>query len=87
MTMKTEAISTFKKIAAPLLATLGKEKDPILLTEHGRPAAYLLGVKTFETMQRRMKILEGIACGEQAIREGRVVSHAQAKKRMKRWLA
>lgn len=37
-------------------------------------------------MQERMTVLEGIARGEQAVAEGRVVSHAQAKKRLARWL-
>jgi predicted transcriptional regulator len=37
-------------------------------------------------MEQRMAILEGIARGEQAVAEGRVVSHAQAKKRLARWL-
>lgn len=33
-----------------------------------------------------MQILEGIARGEKAIHEGRVLSHEQAKKRMKRYI-
>jgi predicted transcriptional regulator len=37
-------------------------------------------------MQQRMAILEGIARGEQAVAEGRVATHAQAKKRLARWL-
>ena len=48
--------------------------------------AYLLDVETFQLMQQRMAILEGIARGEQAVAEGRVATHAQAKKRLSRWL-
>ncbi len=33
-----------------------------------------------------MAMLEGIARGEMAVAEGRVVSHAEAKTRMARWL-
>jgi hypothetical protein len=36
-------------------------------------------------MEHRMAVLEGIARGEQAI-AGRVASHAQAEKRLARWL-
>jgi predicted transcriptional regulator len=37
--------------------------------------------------QRRLRaLLEGIARGERAIDEGRVVSNAKARKRMARWL-
>ena len=38
------------------------------------------------TVSRRLAALEGIARGERAIEEGRVVSHTQARKRMARWL-
>lgn len=57
-----------------------------LVTQHGKPAAYLMGVEAFDTLARRVTILEGIARGERAIEEGRVVTHAEAKKRMARWL-
>jgi predicted transcriptional regulator len=46
----------------------------------------LADVKTYETLQRRMSLLEGIARGEKVVEEGRTLPHAQAKKRMKRWL-
>ena len=64
-----------------------KLKSPMLLTENGRPAAYLMDVNTHENLQKRMLLLEGIARGEKAIRDGRTVSHSEAKRRMKRWLA
>jgi|GEM_PF-2349084 hypothetical protein len=37
-------------------------------------------------MVERMKILEGIAKGEQAIREGRTMDMSQAKEKMSKWL-
>jgi predicted transcriptional regulator len=33
-----------------------------------------------------MNLLEGIARGEKAIEDGRTVSHAEARRRMGRWL-
>jgi len=84
--MKTELVTTLKRQATRILSRLDEEKDPILITEHGRPAAYLVDVQTFERLQDRMRILEGIARGEKAIQEGRSCSHEQAIKRMKRWL-
>ena len=50
------------------------------------PSAYLVDVATFEALQRRMGLLEGIARGERAVEDGRVVSHTQARSRMARWL-
>jgi len=57
-----------------------------MITEHGKPVAYLIDVESFEANQKRMKLLEGLARGEKAFSEGRVRSHAQAKKKMSRWL-
>ena len=40
-----------------------------------------------ETVERRQSLLEGLARGERAYREGRVLTHAQAKQLLARWLA
>ena len=84
--MKTELVTTLKRQATRVLADLHDSREPILITEHGRPSAYLVDVDSFELMQNRMQILEGIARGERAILEGRVCSQVEAKQRMKKWL-
>ena len=84
--MKTELVTTLKRRATEIIAQLQEARDPILITQHGRPAAYLVDVGTYEEMNRRLSVLEGIALGEQAIRDGRVVSHSEAKKRLRKWL-
>ena len=58
-----------------------------LITRVKRHATELLNqLKKDETLQRRMTMLEGIARGEKAIEEGRVVTHEQAKRPMAEWL-
>ena len=84
--MRTELVTTLKRQATELLDDIEREKEPILITQHGKPSAYLVDVETYELQQRRMAILEGIARGEMAVAEGRVVSHRVAKSRMGRWL-
>jgi len=84
--MKTHLVTTLKRNATKILAELEKDRTPVLITEYGKPAAYLVDVETFESLENRIRILEGIARGERAIQEGRTVKHAQAKTRMKRWL-
>jgi prevent-host-death family protein len=84
--MRTELVTTLKRQAAALLSELDRNKEPILITQHGVPSAYLVDVDTYETLQHRMSLLEGIARGEKAVEEGRTLTHAQAKKRMTRWL-
>ena len=85
--MRTELVTTLKRRATEIIAELESKRDPVLITQHGRPAAYLVDVETYEDTRRRLAILEGIARGERAIEEGRIVSHAEAKKRMARWLS
>ena len=84
--MRTELVTTLKRKATELLSELSRDKEPILITQHGLPSAYLVDVDSFESLKERVKLLEGIARGERAIEDGRVVSHEEAKSRMSRWL-
>lgn len=84
--MRTELVTTLKRQATELLSELERDRQPILITQHGLPSAYLVDVATYEAQQRRMSLLEGIARGEKALEEGRTVTHVQAKRRMARWL-
>ena len=84
--MRTELVTTLKRKATDLLSDLAKDKEPILITQHGLPSAYLIDVDSYEELQARMKLLEGIARGERAVDEGRTVSNDQAKANMARWL-
>ena len=84
--MRTELVTTLKRQATDLLDDVERSREPILITQHGLPSAYLVDVESYELLQRRMKLLEGIARGEKAIEEGRTVTHAQAKQRLSRWL-
>lgn len=79
-------VTTLKREATRLISEFKENPAPVLITEHGRPAAYLVDVEYFEQQQARIKVLESIARGEQAYMQGRTLSHEEAKKRMQRWL-
>jgi prevent-host-death family protein len=84
--MRTELVTTLKRRATELLKELERSREPILITQHGLPAAFLIDVESYGSLQRRIALLEGIARGEKAVDEGRTVTHAQARRRMGRWL-
>ena len=84
--MRTELVTTLKRQATELLDRLESDRQPILITQHGVPSAYLVDVESYEALQRRVAVLEGIARGERAIDQGRVVTHSKARARMARWL-
>ena len=84
--MRVELVTTLKRQATKILAELHSSKEPVLITEHGQPSAYLVDVGDYEFMQQRMQILEGIARGEQALRNGDTFSNEDAKEKMSKWL-
>jgi len=84
--MRTELVTTLKRQATKVLERIRLEKEPLLITEHGKPAAYLVDVESYEANEIRMRLLEGLARGEQAIADGRVVSNDEAKAKFAKWL-
>jgi prevent-host-death family protein len=85
--MRTELVTTLKRKATDVISQLASDQEPVLITQHGLPAAYLIDVQMYEGLQSRLTLLEGIARGEKAILEKRVLSHREAKQRVARWLA
>ena len=84
--MKTELVTTLKRQATKILSDLHTSKEPVLITEHGNPSAYLVDVDDYELTQRRIEILEGIARGETSILEKQLFSQEKAEEKMSKWL-
>lgn len=84
--MHSELATSLKRSTRQILARVAKTKEPVMITQDGLPSAYLVDVETWEVLQQRVSLLEGIARGERAIEERRTVSHSQARKRLARWL-
>lgn len=84
--MKIELVTTLKRQATKILAELRDSKESVLITEHGRPSAYLVDVSDYEMMQNRMQLLEGVARGEAAIKDNRIYTQIEAKEKMSKWL-
>lgn len=83
--MKVE-FSDLKKQSTRLLAELKESGRAILITEHGEPSAYLVDLESYEAIQSKVRILEGIARGERALIENRTFTESEAKQEMAKWL-
>jgi prevent-host-death family protein len=79
-------VTEIKRHATEIISKLRAKREAILITEHGRSAAVMLDVKTYQDLLCRLAVLEGIARGERALSEGRSVSHRDAKRRLSKWL-
>jgi len=84
--MKVELVTNLKRHATKILTDFHSSKEPVLITEYGRPSAYLLDVDDFAAMQNRMDILEEIARGETAVEQGCILNPSEAKDKLAKWL-
>ena len=84
--MKVELVTSLKRQATKILADLHSSKEPVLITEHGQPSAYLVDIKDYELMQQRLALLEGLSRGERDLLHGRTYSQNEAKEKMGKWL-
>lgn len=84
--MKVELVTNLKRHATKILADLQSTKEPVLITEHGKPSAYLVDVDDYEFMQRRLELLDGLSRGERTVLEGKTCSQAEAREKMAKWL-
>jgi prevent-host-death family protein len=84
--MRTELVTTLKRKATDLIDQISEDREPIMIAQHGLPAAFLIDVDTFSEMRKKITLLEGIARDEKAVQKGKALSNADARKRMKRWM-
>ncbi|MFC0267033.1 type II toxin-antitoxin system Phd/YefM family antitoxin [Kushneria aurantia] len=84
--MKVELVTNLKRQATKILADLHHSREPVLITEHGQPSAYLVDVQDYEFMQRRLELLEGLSRGERAVLEERTHCQREAREKMSKWL-
>jgi prevent-host-death family protein len=80
--MRTELVTTLKRQATEILKQLERDREPILITQHGVPSAYLVDVKTFEGLQRRMTLLEALLAGKSQLKE---VGHSLISRQSNGW--
>lgn len=78
-------ITDMKRQAGKVLDALRQDRSPVVITEHGRAAAVLLDMASYDALTRRYEILKGLEEGEQDIAEGRTISWTEGKKELRKW--
>lgn len=77
-----EPLSEFRKKSADFVKRLKKEKNPIVLTQHGKSAAVLLDVTEYERISKKMEMLEDLLEAKQQVEQGNTLNMKDAKKRI-----
>jgi prevent-host-death family protein len=65
-------ISYLKANAAEVLAELGEQRRPLIITQNGEAKAVLQDVATYEETQEALALLRILALGNQEVAGGRV---------------
>lgn len=75
-------VSEFRADTAAFITKIKTNRRPLVLTQHGKCAAVVISSESYQSMVEKMELLEDIARGEADVAAGRVVSHAELKKRV-----
>ncbi len=83
----SEDIVPLSEFRANMAATMSQLRDtgrPVVLTEHGRSAAVLLGISDYEALLEEVDLLRDIRTAEEQLAAGEGVPNTRAKADLKR---
>ena len=63
-------VSDLRQGAAEVLERVRNSKDPVIITQRGRPAAVMIGFEAYQRGEHERQILQALARGEGDIRRG-----------------
>ena len=78
-------VTELKNHTKQILQRVTKTGDPILVTQNGHSAVFIVDVAAYQRQERKLYLLEEIAKGEKEILEGKGISHAEVKAKVSRW--
>jgi prevent-host-death family protein len=83
---QVKPISYLKANAAEVLAQLGQQREPLIITQNGEAKAVLQDVASYEEAQETLALLKILALGTQEVADGKVkpVANVVARLRAKR---
>lgn len=73
-------ISDFRANAMSMISRARENRHPIVLTQHGKSAAVVLGVEDYQEMLETIEYLKANDEAEQSINSGKGLNHSEAKK-------
>lgn len=78
-------VTDIKRKATEIIAGLQQDQEPLVITQNGREAAVLMDVTSYRMQERKLELLEGIIRGQQALADGRTMSHEDMLARTAKW--
>jgi prevent-host-death family protein len=75
-------LSEFRSKVAFYFNKVNRTKRPLIITQHGKSAAVLMGVPEYEALLDKIEVLEDIRLAESQISDGKGISNKEVKKRL-----
>lgn len=78
-----QPLTAFRANVASFVDQVRSTGRPLLLTQHGRGAAVLLGAADYEALVEELEILRDIQVSERELAEGRGIPHEQVAQELR----
>jgi len=75
-------LGEFKAHAARILAELSERRNPLVITQNGRPACVVMSPREFDRLRERQAFLEAVAEGLADVQAGRLISDEELGKEL-----
>lgn len=82
-----QPVTEFRAKAAQFIEQVQETGEPVILTQHGRSAAVLLDVESYESMMDELSLLRDVRMAEEQVAAGKSRSHAAVAKKLRERLA
>ena len=71
LSARIKPISYLKAHAAEIVRSMGKEREPMIITQNGEAKLVLQDIESYEQTQETMALLKILALGSRQIEEGK----------------
>jgi prevent-host-death family protein len=82
-TRDIQPVTEFRAKAAQFIEQVQQTGQPVVLTQHGRSAAVLMDVESYEAMVEELALLRDVRLAEEQIAAGKTRSHSVVAKTLR----
>ena len=83
LSRQIKPISYLKAHAAEIVRNIGKQKEPLIITQNGEAKVVLQDIESYEQTQENMALLKILALGNRQIEESMYEKAAHVVKRLR----
>jgi prevent-host-death family protein len=82
-TRDIQPVTEFRAKAAQFIEQVQQTGQPVVLTQHGRSAAVLMDVESYEAMVEELALLRDVRLAEEQVAAGKTRSHPAVAKALR----